>query len=209
MWTNPESVRVNIGLTSDEVSDAEILPHIYKAQTAMLGDLCIYVRDDTLSGNIDGNNTTFETTYGNITDKNFDNYTNTLDVEVYKWGKANSLDLRETVSLNSIDATYGYIYLTTAPANTFEAITATYYAYVKEVDVNQLKVACALLSGYYYVMAEYLLIPPTMSHGAYRFRMPENVKYLKQEYDNVVARMLPIHRKSKSDDITQIRGEVI
>ncbi len=72
MLTTPDKVREYIGLTSSDAPDNLLEQYIARAQREFLNDVAVYVRDDTLTGNIDGVNSTFWLTYPHVADRNFD-----------------------------------------------------------------------------------------------------------------------------------------
>lgn len=201
-WTTPESVRVVIGLSADLAPDAEIMPYIYRAQRDLLHDVALYVRDDVLTGDRNGVNTTFNLTHKFIADRNFDKTITQLDLDTYQWVTANSISTRSAMTLSTVDPFYGYIVSSIAPASNIEQVTATYYYYQDEIDTEVLHEACSFLAGFYYVMAEYLLIPPQLSHGAYRYKSINENTYqvLWKEYERLKELLTArIHKKGTSD----------
>jgi len=182
MLTTPDRVRKIIGLTPDIAPDGEIEPYIEYAQREFLNDIACYVRDDTLTGSINGTNTTFKLTYPFLADRTYDGQITVSDIEVYKWGKSGKLSTRESVAVSSVDPVYGIVVLQEAPASTYDCITANYYYYPREIPNELVSQAVALLAGFYYVMREFLLIPERLSHGAYRFSHARPYMVLLDQY---------------------------
>jgi len=209
MLTTPDKVREYIGLTSSDAPDNLLEQYIARAQREFLNDVAVYVRDDTLTGNIDGVNSTFWLTYPHVADRNFDGEVDEEDIKVYKWGKAGSLDLRETVTVASFDPVYGKVVLSEAPASTYDVVTATYYYYPREIDENLIPEAVACLAAFYYVMREFLLIPERLSHGAYRFSHARPYMVLLDQYYRIRDIMLgKIHTKGEHGEPSLIRTEL-
>jgi len=190
MWTTPDKVRSLLGLSVSDVEDRVLNKYIEDAQKEMLRQIALYARGDTLSGNINGTNTTFTTSYAPIADSNFDLVVDKNDITVY--GMTDTSDPFSTVSLtvSSIDAYTGKIVMSSAPSSDYEALVAYYYYYPCTIDSNLIPTACAYLAGYKYVLAEYLLIPAQFYHGAYRFKLGEPWTLLRQEYEKLIDLIL-------------------
>jgi len=209
MLTTPDRVREYMGLTSSEAPDSQLNDYIERAQREFLNDVAIYVRDDTLTGNIDGLNCTFLLTYPHVADRNFDGTVDVNDITVYKWGKAGSLDLREEVAVSTFYPEYGVVILSEAPASTYDVITATYYYYPREIDHDLVPEAVACLAAFYYVMREYLLIPERLSHGAYRFSHARPYMVLLDQYYRIRDILLgKLHTKGCHSEPELIRTEL-
>ena len=205
----PADVREAIGLTSEEADDSKLEGYITKAYRNFLNDVGIKVIDNVLTGDIDGTNTIFFTSYTPIADIDFDGTVSTLDIAVYKWGTTGSLDTRETITLSAFDPTYGRLVTTTAPSDTIDIVTASYYYYPRHIPDELIVDAISYLAGYYYVMQEFLLIPEKLSHGSYRWTHVKPYVPIWEEY--LKARMAITARlaeKTEHDDVVQIRKEV-
>jgi len=156
----------------------------------LLNQIALHVSKDTLSGDIDGSNTTFETSYAPIADRDFDGTVGTSDVIVTAWVDSDDPFTAYTLSVSKVDADTGQIVLSSAPPSTIDQLTADYYYYPKRIESRLLTVATAYLAAYKYVLAEYLLIPQQFYHGAYRFRLGEPWNKLREEYERVVELLL-------------------
>jgi len=208
MLTTPERIRELIGLSPEEVSDEQLIPYIKKAQERFLNDIALYVRDDTLKGNINGKNTKFTLSYTNVADRTFDNKVTVADIDVYTWTDADNPETRSEVPLSSINPIYGIVTLTTAPSKDVEKLTANYYYYPREIDTKLVSHAVSALAGFYYVMAEYLLIPERLSHGAYRFTHARPYMFLLEEYYRIKDLMLAsLAKKGEHKEPELIRSE--
>ena len=208
MLISPEDVRKVIGVSPEDASDLDIEPYIEKAQRELLNDIAIQVIDNTLSGSINGINTTFSLSHGNIADSNFDGTVDANDITVYAWGEINEPATKVKMTVSSLDAYYGKVYMASAPANTFDILTADYYYYPRKIDTNLMKDACAFLAGYYYVLKEYLLIPDAISHGALRIRHGKPYMMLLDEYYRIIDKLLAMpYVKTEHGEPTEIRGK--
>jgi hypothetical protein len=210
LWTTPAKVREIIGLSEEDAPDELLNQYIDRAQRDMFNDISIRVKDEELVGSINGENTTFSFSHYPLCDWNFDNIVDENDIKVYKWGKRGSIELKEYCPVSSIDDSYGKVYLASAPASTYEVVTADYY-YVNTdvVRTEDIRNACSFLAAYYYVLGEYLLVPLTISHGGYRLTIDKPYDLLRKEYEKAIDRILQRpYRKGEHEDIEQIREEV-
>lgn len=210
MLTSTDKVREIIGLSEVEAPDEELDNYIVKAQKKYRNDVAIWMRDDTLTGLIDSSNCTFNLTYKHIFDRNYDGNINSLDIDVYYWAQANSIDTRTTLSISTVNYEYGFVKTSTAPAKGDSvAITASYFFYPRDVDKDLESEAVATLAGYLYIKKEMLLIPDSTSHGAmrYSFSKPYNelyYDYLRLREGIIASPMIT----GTHPDVTLIRSEV-
>lgn len=176
VWTTPSDVRNLLGLPTSTLdpeyaSDSVLDYYITRAQYAVLPDVSIQVRDDILTGDIDGENKEFFVSNYPIFDRNFDKSINASDVDIYGWGDLDDLDTKTSLAVSSTDWREGRIVLTSAPSSTFEAITADYRYSKYEVEFTLLDMATAYLAGFLYLTAEYMEVPFSIRSGpqAYRY----------------------------------------
>ncbi|MEM2262553.1 MAG: hypothetical protein QXK24_08895 [Ignisphaera sp.] len=200
MWCTPEDVRKELGLSVEDVSDADLDYYINKAQSDLLNDIAIYRHDEIMKGTIDGYNATFQTWFYPIIDSNFDKKVDPSDITVYKWKDAYN---KETVAVSSINPEYGIIIVSTPPSTEYIFLTCSYY-YVPTYGINyeRLSRVTALLAAYYYIRSEMLLIPETWAHGAYRFTKGTPAEELLNEYYREKDLLL------KKDYVKKKHGEV-
>jgi len=175
MWTNPSDVRRLLGLPEDTqdpafATDQDLEYYITRAQYAILPNVSIQVRDDQLTGTINGSNTEFYVSNYPIFDSNFDKTINVSDIQVYGWGDLDDLDTKTPLDVSSINWREGRVVLSSPPSSTFEALTADYRYSKYEVDFNLLEMATAYLAGYLYLTAEYMEIPLNVRTGAQTYR---------------------------------------
>ena len=207
-WCNPQQVRKVIGLTPDDVRDEDLYQYIEDAQRDVRDQIAVYQYQEELKGKIDGENTTFSTSFSPIADADFDLDVDTSDVEVWKWGDKDSIDTKETVTVSTIYPDEGKIVLSSPPASTYDCVVCNYYYYPRKIDTNRLPRVTALLAGYYYIMSEMLLIPEQWMHGAYRFRHARPYTLLLDEYyrelESLIGRR---HVKEEHSTVSFMREE--
>jgi len=188
-YTTPDIVKKKLGF-STEVDDQVLEYYIGEAEKDMLKDITIHVLDDQLSGNIDGTNKTFETSNTFIADQNFNLRVDSNDVQVYGWTDIDDPSTKASLSVSTIYPEYSKIILTSAPASTYEQITADYYYYPCKVYFDQFPDACAYLAAYYYALGEHAMLPEAWMHGSYRFTFGREYRYLYNEYIRKIDRIL-------------------
>jgi hypothetical protein len=211
---NPEDVRKKLALTLDEASDELLYSYIDDAQIEILGDIAIKVTDETLTGDINGSNTTFETSGTFIADRNFDKTITASDVTLYAWTNEDDPSTKSTIAVSTVYDLYGKIVATTAPPSTIEKVTADYYYYSGPADQTLLSKSCAILAAYYYACAEIALMPKQWMHGAYRFIKTTEYKDLIEEYKVTVIKATSgdgvgsgVSERGEHDAPIFIRGE--
>jgi len=185
---DPRSVRKYCGLDPDDVTDEDLSFYIEQANTIVFEEVAVEVRGETLSGNINGTNTTFSTHHKFIADTDFDCVNSTLDVTVYKWGTAGSLNTRSRCDISSINPTQGKIYLKTAPDSTYDCLTANYHYYKNKPNWSLLKKAANFWAAYEFILAEYLLIPTSLRRGALSWKHVKPYKDLYERYQECINR---------------------
>jgi len=204
--TTPDNVRKRLGLTPDEAPDEVVYEYISTAQKDVRKDLAFFQFDDTLSGNINGVNTTFSTCNSFIADMNYDNIVNNSDIEVYGWTISDDPGTRVTISLSTIYPEYGKVVTNSAPSG-LAKITARYYYYDTYVDSELIPEACADLAAYLYAGRELLLMPRQWMFGAYRFIKSVEYKELLESYYGNLDKILGYASlKDSHDEPTLIRG---
>ena len=192
-WTTEDKVRRKIGLNSEDVEDDVITPYIEEAQADMLRDISHSVIDEKLSGNIDGTNTTFSTSYPYIADTNFDLTIDGSDIKVYGWSNEDDPSTKVTLSVSTVHNLYGKIVLSDAPTNIVK-ITADYNYYDNPINLADIPETCAYLAAFYYGLSEIVLMPKQWMHGAYRFLKTEDIGLLEQRYwEKIHALVKKVH----------------
>lgn len=185
---DPRSVRKYTGLDPEDVTNENLKFYIEQADTVVFEDVAIQVINETLSGDINGTNSTFNTRHKHIADTNFDCSNSAVDVTVYGWGKAGSLDTRKEWGVSSINADEGKIYLSSVPASTYDCMTVDYYYYKNKPVWHSLRRAANMWAAYEFILAEYLLIPTSLRRGALSWRHVKPYKDLHERYLEEIIR---------------------
>jgi len=155
-WTTATEVRTLTGLTSAEVSDADLNTLISSAQkeinlklnTKIIRELVESI-DGTRENDIDGSNTTFyaQNWKGNyFSDTNFDNSVTTSDVTLFS---VDSDDVETESNPLSITADEMKWTVTTAPNDVTIYVTYSYSPFDMETPNPLVKLACEYLAGAY------------------------------------------------------------
>ena len=207
-YSDPAEVRREIGLKAGDVPDDDILPFLNRAQKEVLDQIAVYQFEEDTVGSIDGDNTTFRLKHYPVADSNFDRLVGTADVEVYKWGDKDTIETKETVTVSTLYPDQGIMVLSSAPANTYDVVVASYWYYPRHIKLDRLHRAVALLAGYYYVRSELMLLPRRWAQGAYRFERGTPAEDIRKEYyralEVIVGRE---HTKEKHDEVEFLRVE--
>lgn len=195
---SPDKVRKYLRITSDDVTDTELDFYVEEANTVVFEDVAIQITGETISGKINGTNTTFSVDHKYIADTDFDCINSKDDVTVYAWGKAGSLDTRKEWGVSSINAEEGLIYLSSAPVSTYDCLTVNYYYYKNKPNWYLLKRAANFWAAYEFILSEYLLIPKKLRRGALSFEHTKPYEELYLRYQRAINMFnKSISKKSK------------
>jgi len=194
MWCKPIDVLRVLGLKEEEIFKDDVEYFIEDAQREVLNRISILKEHDSLTGSINGVNTTFSYTHQYIADNDFDY---NPDMTVYLWSNGT---ITGTLAISTIDIDNKHVIVTSAP--TSGSLTATYYYYPNYVSTIRLKRVTSLLAGYYYILSEYLLIPEQWFHGAYRFRWDKTFNKLLDEYEREINNIL--RREHYTDQFKEV-----
>lgn len=213
-YATPDDLRRLIGLStlstdSDYKTDADLNYYLTKSATLMLEDFCITNIDESISGNIDGSNTTFEVSYTPISDVTFDGTVGTADVAVYTWTDSDDPSTKSSVATSTVYPYDGVIILSSAPATTVEDVTCTYRYYLSEtIRFDLLPLANAYLAGWMYISSEFLLTPDQYAVGAlrYNFKISPITKVLDMYYKTMGLIRTKHWSKKMHSDIELLRG---
>lgn len=175
-YATPNDMRKLIGLSTissdpDYKTDNDLQWYLDKACTLMLEDFSIQEEYESMSGNINGSNTTFSVSNTPIADINFDSKVDSLDVYVYTWGDTDDPSTRASVSVSKVYPYDGDLVLVSAPSSTIDDVVCTYRHYLSDtIRFDLLPIANAYLAGFLFLTSEYLLIPDQYAVGALRYR---------------------------------------
>ena len=194
VWAEPEDMRRWNGLPFDNTdpnyeSDDVLEYYLSKAQYAVRPDVMSLIRDDQLSGNIDGINTEFYLSYYPIADQNFDKSLNASDVDCYGWGDLDDFLTKTSIDVASINYLEGRVVLTAAPSSTFDVITCDYHYSLYEVNLDLLEQAVAYFAGYSYFTARYMEIPTNVRIGAQAYKIDSPAETAWMAYLRIMSRI--------------------
>ena len=206
-YATANDVRKLVGLPSkvddpNYVTDDTIEYYLNLAAYQLLNSVTVLVRDEVLTGKIDGSNTEFTVAHYPIADQNFDSLVGTADVTVYTWTDLDDLDTKTQVNVSSVDWLDGRIVLETAPSTSIDGVTADYRYYLYEPDFNLFQLAEAYLAGALFFRAEYMEIPDMEKHGATTFRITNPAtKAMKAYYDTLAVIRRNVITKGKMSKV--------
>lgn len=201
MYSSSDKVRRKLGLSVEDVADDVLEDYIENAQLDTLRDIAIYHRDEELEGDVDGANSTFSTSCLYLADKNFDLTVDKDDVEVYGWTDGDDATTRSSLAVSTIYPSDGIIVLSSAPATTYEKITANYYSFPGYVEMSWVSDACCYLAAYQYAVSEIVLTPSSWMHGSYRFMIGTEWSHLYIDYLAKIDRILQSRSERGSHDV--------
>jgi len=148
-----EDVRNITNIKTNDLTDTEIANLIEYCGAQLNADINVFHEEEKLTyisntkeNTVNGTNTTFYTRTYPIGDSNNDMAVTTADTVVYQYDQDGN---KTELSVDSVNAATGQIDLTTAPANTIQAVTVTYKNSPIRVDLPDqlIKMACALLTA--------------------------------------------------------------
>jgi len=177
-WSDAEAMRRFNGLPFEDSdpnyeSDSVLEYYIDRAQIAVRSDVMTLVRNDQMSGDIDGSNTEFYLTFYPISDGNYDKSINFHDVTCYGWGDLGDFLTKTSIETASINFREGRIVLASAPSSTYDVITCDYYYSLYEMDFDLIEQATAYRAGWTYFRATYMEVPSIVRIGAQAYRMDD------------------------------------
>lgn len=213
-YATPNDLRRLIGLSTistdpDYKTDSDLQWYLNKACTLILEDFSIQRQYESMNGNIDGSNTTFEISYTPISDIDFDSTVNANDVTVFTYGDTDDPTTRTTVSVSTVYPYEGKIVLSSAPASTIEDVQCTYRYYLSDtIRFDLLPLANAYMAGFLFLTNEFLMVPDQYAVGALRYKhkvMPYS--QVLNHYYTVMNLIKTKHwSKKEHSDLELIRG---
>jgi len=189
-YCTEEDVRMALHLKQDRADDEELRYWINESQLELLRDISFSIKDEKVSGNIDGSNTTFSVGYTPIADTDFDKLVGSTDVFVYGWTDESEPSSKVALTVSTIYVDYGTIVLSSAPSSTYEKITMDYRYYPNTINFDLASRATRQLAAYKFIFAKYLLIPERLAHGPIRFTFGRPYERLYKEYQRLVHLMI-------------------
>lgn len=187
-----------LNVTTEDAPDKLLNTYIEQADEAILRDLTTRVRNETLSGSMDGINCTFTIDNFPIADINFDKAVTTADVSVYGWTISGNEASKTALTVSSLIPESGIIYLATAPdSNTHKGLTIDYSYYQNEIDWTLIEMASQIYAGYLYAAREVSLLPARYQMGSLRIEY-EPTRGVKLPHDRLLERYKEIIGKIRS-----------
>lgn len=209
MWTTVQNVRDLLGV-DEEAADADTLEEFIRySQSLIRTYIQISVIDGKLSGNIDGENNTFKTSYPYWADVTGDTLITTADFSVYGWTDRSDPFTRVELSVNTFDPLRGIVILTSAPSSdTYEKLTMDYSYYTKAIKWDLLSLATSWKAAEIWVKREEYLVPETWKHGTKRIVKGQPWKYFEIEFNRVMdkLRALPMSKVEYKKLVFRPRG---
>lgn len=208
-WTNPQNVRDLLGVDIDTADDEILEEFIEIAQDYVKQYIQIRVIDGSLSGHIDGSNTTFTTQYCFFANVTGNTFISTLDFTVYGWTDSDNPFTKVQLTVRNFDPLRGKILLATAPKrNTYETITIDYSYYTKAIDWRLLSLATAWKAAEIWVKREEFLVPETWIMGSKRIIQRQPWRHFEIEFNRVIdkLRALPMDKVAYAKLVFRPRG---
>jgi len=211
MYCQVSDVRRYCGFTVDDVSDSDLEFYIKQATKEVIADISVAKKQEVMVGDIDGDNTKFYTQYSPIADVTGDSLVTASDVTIVAWGTLGSLDTRVTFSVSTINDYNGRVVLSSAPSDTFDAVTADYSYYLREINWDMVEIATAYLAGAMYVRKELLLIPDRFAPGGpirFTYREKPYVELMKLYYHYLDRARRRYVAKRRMEEMKLVRREM-
>lgn len=191
MFATVQDVKDFVSLSSDDISDEEIMKLIKRAQIQIAQELYVYHEEELVTyidaekeNDIDGENTIFYTRYWPIADRTQSGVVDENDVTMYLFDSDN---VRTTATVTSVDSTLGKITLSSAPGTDY-TLKVTYNSIPKNIRDDDLKLACTFLAaGYCYLKVE----PAVLKHldTLDVIRMPDAANRYFNQYKDTMKRI--------------------
>lgn len=198
-YSNASDIRDKIlNVTTDDAPDSLLNTYITQADEAILRDLTIRVRNEGLTGSMNGANCTFVTGNYPIADINFDKEVDTSDIAVYGWTIGGNEASKVALTVSSLNPESGLVYLATAPdAETYGNLTIDYSYYNNQIDWTLIEMASQIYAGYLFAAREISLQPARIQMGPLRIEY-EPTRGVKLPHDRLLERYKEILGKIRS-----------
>ncbi|RLJ10169.1 MAG: hypothetical protein DRP15_00925 [Candidatus Aenigmatarchaeota archaeon] len=212
MYTTPQDVRDLLGVSIEDASDEILKEFIEKAQRVVLKHITVKVKDEVMSGSINGQNNTFSVSNKYLADVDFDEQVTTSDFKIYGWKDADDPGTKVELTCSTFYPEYGIFVLSEAPdPNTYEILTCDYSYYTCQIDWTLVELATAYYAAFLWVARELFLVPEEWALGNLRIRQREPRRHYRTEFYNIIKylRRLPMDMTSYRKMVTtpRVRGE--
>lgn len=209
MYTNPQNVRDLLGVDIETANDSILEEFIEYAQNYIRKYIQVKVIDETLSGNVNGSNSTFSTEYAYWADISGNTLITTEDFTVYGWKDRTNPFTRAKLSINTFDPLRGLVVLTEAPdPDVYDKLTVDYSYYTKAIDWDLLALATAWKAAEIWVKREEFLVPETWALGGKRITSRRPWRYFEIEVNRIIdkLRALPMTKVAYKKLVFRPRG---
>lgn len=191
MFATVQDIKEFISLSTDDITDEEIMNLIKRAQIQIAQELYVYHEEEEISyidaekeNDVDGINAVFYVRYWPIADRTQSGVVDSSDVTMYLFDSDN---VRTTATVSSVDASLGKITLSSAPGTDY-TLKATYVSIPKNIRDDDLRLACTFLTaGYSYLKVE----PAVLKHldTLDVIRMPDAAERYFKQYKETMKRI--------------------
>lgn len=205
-YCSTTDVRLMIGISTlstdpDWISNETLQNYIDKSGPLLLRDISVLKVDEVLSGNIDGSNTTFETSCYPIADQDYDSTINANDVTLYSWTDSDDPSTKSELTISTVYANDGKIVVNAAISSDVDQVTASYRFYRQDsMDFSALVTAQSYLAGWLFVSSEYDLLPEKEQVGVHRWQ------YTKMPSDRILEHYYMVMNLIKSKSWEKIKS---
>lgn len=150
VYATATGVRTLTGLTTSDISDADLTSLGVIADKQVLRDVSVRIILEEMEGTIDGTNKEFRAKNREFCDTNYDSAVNASDVTVYTMDVDATTGFEEytSVTVSSVSTINRIVTLSTAPATSVDGVYINYSFAVPNLDYAQVVQAANLYTGY-------------------------------------------------------------
>jgi len=192
MYTTPQEIRDLLGVTIEDAPDDILEEFIDKAQHVVIKYWQVQIKDETMTGSINGSNNTFSVSNKFIADTDFDKKITTNDFTIYLWTDEDDPGSRVEATVSTFYPEHGKFVLSSAPSTDVEKITIDYSYYTKAIDWDLVNLATAYYAGMLWVAREQYLVPETFAIGGIRVRSVQPWERLREEFFRIVNQITSV-----------------
>lgn len=192
MYTTPQEIRDLLGVSIEDAPDDILEEFIDKAQHVVIKYWQVEVKDEVMSGSINGSNNTFSVSNKFIADTNFDKKITTDDFKIYLWTDASDPGSRTEATLSTFYPEHGKFVLSSAPSTNIKKITIDYSYYTKAIDWDLVNLATAYYASMLWIAREQYLVPEEFTIGGLRVRNRQPWERLREEFFRMVNRITAV-----------------
>jgi hypothetical protein len=220
-WATLAKARLFSGLSTSDISDADLTTLLAIADRQLRRDIQVRVFKQRIYGNINGTNTTFKIRLPvgmEFADTDMDNDVDASDLTVYKVKFNSTTEVREHTSaaITSVNVTNRTVVLTAAPTTTdTEYLVADFSYWSENIDYTQVANAASYYAAYLALRKRqsaassaggYRLGQLTVMGSSTAMSVEEAAAKALQEYEKMIAVLRP-HEifRAEGPDLPEIR----